>query len=358
MPACLPQVTVDAETGRETAIVGLNNGTAVVDVTYPLCPEVLGKLPSGVSSTITRDVKVLGDFALVVAEARNHGLQIFDLRPLLDGSAPTSIMPVATYRGTSQQPISNAHNIAVVEGSDYAYVVASASCGRGLHIVDLSDPASPQFAGCYQDETALHDAQCVKYHGPDTEYAGRELCVTFNGSDAFSVVDMQDKSRPERISNARYEGARYSHQGWLTEDHARLLLGDELDEGRYGHGTKTYMFDVSDLDNPSYIGVYTAESRATDHNLYTRDGLAFEANYESGLRVLDLAGIAQGELEEIGFFDTVPNADSADFEGAWTAYPYFPSGNVVINGMNGVSIVRFNDPRPGSVEVPTAQRVR
>jgi len=99
---------VDAATGRETAIVGLDTGSAVIDVTYPLCPEVLGMLEPGVRATATRDVKVMGDYALVVAEAQQHGLQIFDLRPLLDGSASGSVEPVAIYRGTSQQPVSNA----------------------------------------------------------------------------------------------------------------------------------------------------------------------------------------------------------------------------------------------------------
>lgn len=347
----------DATTGRETAIVGLDNGSAVIDVTYPLCPEVIGTLEPGVRATTTRDVKVMGDYALVVAESQQHGLQVFDLRPLLDGSASGSVEPVAIYRGTSQQPVSNAHNVVTVEGGDHVYIVAAPSCSRGLHIVDMSDPLQPSFVGCYDDDPNLHDAQCLKYNGPDTEHAGREICITFNGADSFSVVNMENKSAPERLSITRYQGGRYSHQGWLTEDHAYLLLGDEYDELRNGDNTRTYIFDVSDLDNPSYVGVYTAESGATDHNLYIRDGLAYESNYESGLRVLDVAGVAGGELEEIAFFDTVPGADSSSFEGAWAAYPFFPSGTVVINGINGLFILRLNDPRD-VVEMPAAQSVR
>jgi choice-of-anchor B domain-containing protein len=348
---------VDATTGRETAIVGLDNGTSIIDVTYPLCPAVLGKLESGVRAATNRDVKVIGDYALVVAESSQHGLQFFDLRPLLDGSETGSVEPVVTYRGTTQYPVSNAHTLAVSEDGAYAYIIAADSCGRGLHIVDVSDPMQPSFVGCFAEETGLHDAVCLNYKGPDTDHAGKEICVTFNGSDAFSLVDMTDKASPDRISITHYEGGRYSHQGWLTEDHAYLLLGDELDEGRSGNNTRTYIFDVSDLDAPKYIGFYAADSIATDHNLYILDGLAYESNYEAGLRVLDVAGVADGELEEIAFFDTVPNSDTAGFEGAWQAYPFFPSGNVVVNGMNGLFIVRLNDPRQ-MPEVPTAQSVR
>ncbi len=336
---------VDMATGRETAIVGLDTGSAVIDITYPLCPEVLGMLEPGVRATATRDVKVMGDYALVVAETSQHGLQVFDLRPLLDGSASGSVEPVAIYRGTTQQPVSNAHNVVTVEGGDHVYIVAAPSCSRGLHIVDMTDPLEPSFVGCYDDDPDLHDAQCLKYDGPDTDHAGSEICITFNGADSFSIVDMEDKTAPERLSITRYEGGRYSHQGWLTEDRNHLLLGDEYDEVRNGHNTRTYIFDVSDLDSPKYLGAYTADSGATDHNLYIIDGLAFESNYESGLRVLDLADIADGELTEVGFFDTVPSADSSGFQGAWAAYPFYPSGTVVMNGINGLFVMRFNDPR-------------
>jgi choice-of-anchor B domain-containing protein len=299
----------------------------------------------------------MGDYALVVAEARSHGLQVFDLRPLIEGSASGSVRPIATYRGTSQQPVSNAHNVVVVDGSQYAYLVAAPSCGRGLHIVDLTDPAAPSFVGCYEEETPLHDAYCLNYDGPDADYVGREICITFNGSDAFSVVDMQDRSAPRRISITHYQGGRYSHQGWLTEDHTHLLLGDEYDEIRNGHDTRTYIFDMTDLDAPSFVSAYTASTGATDHNLYIVDGLAYQSNYEAGLRVLDVAGVASGQLVEVGFFDTTPGSDSTAFEGSWAAYPFFPSGTILFNGIDGTFIVRFDRSR-GSPGMPLGRTVR
>lgn len=342
----------DEDSGREIAVAGVNDGAVFIDVTSPVCPEVLGKLASGVSSTITRDVKVLGDHALVVAEARNHGMQVFDIRTVLE-DAPGTLRPIATYRGTNSQPVSNAHNLAVAEGRPYVYIVAARSCGGGLHIVDLSDPANPTFAGCYADRTGLHDAQCLVYDGPDEEHVGKDICLTLNGSLSFSIVDMQDKARPVRLSTGEYRGGRYSHQGWLTEDRRHFLVGDELDEDGFGNGTRTFIFDVSDLDAPRYVGVYESSSSATDHNLYVRDGLAFESNYESGLRILDLEGIAEGNLSEIGYFDTIPNSDTSAFEGSWSTYVDFPSGTLVMNGLNGVFVVRFNDPRAATMEPVT-----
>jgi len=45
----------------------------------------------------------------------------------------------------------------------------------GPHIVDISDPLEPVFAGSYSGSFYTHDAQVVTYNGPDPDYAGREI---------------------------------------------------------------------------------------------------------------------------------------------------------------------------------------
>lgn len=41
--------------------------------------------------------------------------------------------------------------------------------------------------------------------------------------------------------------------------------------------------------------------------------------------------IATGSLELVGFFDIYPSSNTANFNGAWSTYPYFPSGAVVVS---------------------------
>jgi Zn/Cd-binding protein ZinT len=45
---------------------------------------------------------------------------------------------------------------------------------------------------------------------------------------------------------------------------------------------------------------------------------------------------------EIGYFDTNPNNNNnANFNGAWSIYPYFESGNIIISDIQkGLIIVR------------------
>jgi hypothetical protein len=46
-------------------------------------------------------------------------------------------------------------------------------------------------------------------------------------------------------------------------------------------------------------------------------------------------------MVETKFFDTYPGSNSANFDGAWSVYPYFASGNIVISDINrGLFIVR------------------
>jgi len=104
-----------------------------------------------------------------------------------------------------------------------------------------------------------------------------------------------------------YSSVGYTHQGWLTEDHQKFILCDELDEVFFGFETKNIIFDLSDLDNPTFDFNYFAETSSTDHSGYVKGDLFYLASYRAGLRVLDISGINDGEITELGYFDTVPN---------------------------------------------------
>ena len=171
--------------------------------------------------------------------------------------------------------------------------------------------------------TDTHDAQCVIYHGPDTQHTGKELCFCSN-EEAITVVDMSDKANPVQISRTSYNHHEYTHQSWLTEDHAYMLLNDELDErgGLNGGRTRTLIFDMRDLAAPVHFADHLGADTAIDHNLYIRGQYGFLSNYCAGLRILDVSQIAAGITPEVGFFDVAPDCDSVSFAGTWSNYPY------------------------------------
>jgi choice-of-anchor B domain-containing protein len=325
----------DPDTGRKVGVMGLNNGTGFVDVTVPQCAKLLGKLPTATGSHVSRDVKVIGNYALVVAEARDHGMQIFDLKSL--GAEPSTAPLKATlnYKGTAAAVVGNGHNVAVNEESGFVYIVGARSCGGGLHMVNFKDPLKPAFAGCGPSNGYVHDVQCVNYKGPDTARAGREICLAAQGDDSFTILDVTNKSAPTTLSRARYPMGSYSHQGWLTEDHAYFLFQDELDEQRGSGKTRTFVFDVRDLAKPVLIGTHVGPTSAVDHNVVISGDFAYQASYSTGLRIYGLDTVAMGKLTEVAFFDTLPAHDAAQMQGAWIAYPFFDNGTVLVSNTDG-----------------------
>jgi choice-of-anchor B domain-containing protein len=324
----------DAMTGSEYALMGMANGTAFVDVTDPEDPVYLGILPTATIDSTWRDIKVYQDHAYVVADAAGaHGMQVFDLTRLRDVNSPQSFTEDALYGD-----FSNAHNLAINEDTGFAYAVGTNTCNEGLHIIDITTPNNPLFAGCH-DVFEVHDTQCVAYVGPDADHTNAEICANA-AEDRVELVDVSDKSFTVSVSNVGYPELGFVHQGWFTEDHTFLLVGDELDETNFGVPTRTHIFDVSDLDSPVYVSAYEGPTSSIDHNLYVAGDRVFEANYTSGLRVLEIGDLANGELSEIAFFDTFPDSDARDFDGAWSVYPYLPSGNILVSDIsNGLYVL-------------------
>lgn len=152
----------------------------------------------------------------------------------------------------------------------------------------------------------------------------------------MTIVDVTNKNSPTLIANVDYGSTGYTHQGWLTEDSEHFILCDEVDEIDFGFETKNIVFDVSDLDNPSFDFNYFGDTFSTDHNGYVVGDTWHLASYRAGYRVIDISGIDDQNMNELAYFDTVPDGDSAGTgEGAWNVYPFFESGNIVISDQFG-----------------------
>lgn len=313
---------------REFALMGRSTGTSFIEITDPESPVYLGDLPTHTSESSWRDLKTYADHAFIVSEADAHGMQVFDLSQLCSVASP----PVTFTETAHYDDFGSAHNVVVNTDTGYAYGVGTDTCSGGLHMVDVTNPATPTFAGCFSADGYTHDAQCVTYHGPDTNHSGREICFNAN-EDTLTIVDVTTKANPIQLSRTGYTGAEYAHQGWLTEDHRYFLLDDELDELTFGHNTRTRVFDVTDLDAPTVVGYHDGTTPAIDHNLYVRGSYVYEANYRAGLRILRIIDIGTATMTEVAFFDTYPADDNTSFAGAWSVYPYFDSGVAIVSGI-------------------------
>ena len=297
-----------SESGREYAIIGLSNGTGFVEITDPDNPVIVSVV---LTPNRGRDMKVYQHY--VYSSSDCCQLHVIDVAEIDNGMVT---LVNSLDAGT--------HNIFINEQSGFLY----ASTGGTMVVWDLSDPINPAVVGIWGIwEGQAHDATVITYkEGP---YAGREIAFVFAGGDGvLDIVDVTDKSNMFLIGQTSYPNAGFTHQGWLTADRQYLYVSDEGD-----NISRTTIIDVNDLSNPTFISDFTTGLNSTDHNLYVRDGYIFEANYSSGLRIFDTANPVFPV--EVGYFDTFPAHNSAGFEGAWSAYPFFPSGTVIVSDRAG-----------------------
>lgn len=332
----------DPSTGREYALVGRNDGTSFIDITDPSNPVLVGDLPKPWGtppSQLWRDIKTYRGYAFIVADgAGNHGMQVFDLSRLRDvKDTPALFTPDLHYT-----LIASSHNIIINEESGYAYTVDGQTCGGGLYMMNIQEPLNPIFEGCVKGEFGTHDSQCVTYRGPDTRYSGREICLNSNGK-LFEIADVTDKANPVHLSSASSPNVAYIHQGWLTDDHKYFYQDDEADVVRGNvPTTRTLVWDLSDLEDPILINEFMGSMPASAHNLYLKDGFAYQANYRYGLHVLDISD--PENPVEVGSFDTSPYQDGPGFSGAWSTYPFFKSGTVLVTSLQeGLFVLKKRD---------------
>lgn len=320
--------------GREIALMGRTSGTSFVDVSDPVNPVYLGNLPTHSSNSSWRDIKTYADHAFIVSEASSHGMQVFDLTTLPAATAPG--LPMTFSETAHYAGVSNSHNIVINEDTGFAYLVGTNTCGGGLHFVDINTPTAPVNSGCFSSDGYTHDAQCVTYNGPDTDYTGAEICFNAN-EDTLTIVDVTNKAAPVQIARVGYSGSGYSHQGWLWPNHKIFVLDDELDELNFGHNTRTRYWRIRDLDNPVLVTYWDGSTAAIDHNQYVKGRLIYQSNYRAGLRVV------KPPSTELAYFDIYPSSDSASFNGSWSNYPFFDSGTILISGIEqGLFMVEIN----------------
>jgi choice-of-anchor B domain-containing protein len=330
----------DPSNGKEYAIAARTNGTAFVDISTPTNPVYVGNLPSATGTSSWRELWVHNNTVYIVSDSNGaHGMQIFDLTRLRGVTSP----PVTFTADARDTSFTNAHTININPATGFAYVNGSNTCSGGPRMFNLANRLAPAFAGCVSGDGYTHDSQAVTYHGPDTRYTNREILVGSN-ADTITLFDVTTKSSPVQLSRKGYTGRGYTHQGWFTEDHKYFVLDDETDETTNGHNTRTYVWDMSDLTNPVLVGNYTGPTTASDHNQYIKGNFSYQANYRAGLRIIDLTNIASpATMTEAAFFDVDPASNARGFAGAWTNYPYFPSGNVAIFSIQrGLFVVKPN----------------
>lgn len=332
-----------SNTGKEYAIVGLQNGVSVVDVSDPTNP-VESFFVAGVQS-IWRDIKVWNNYAFVTADQGDDGLLIIDLEDL---SGSTFLYTTFDANGVSM--FSKAHNIFIDEfGRAYIFGgdVSGDGATAGALILDVTnvvltpnDTVLPSILGIF-DNFYLHDGMARG----DTLWGA----AIYEGK--FFAIDVSDPTSPAIFNDSlafQETPNEFTHNCWISDDGRTLFTTDEKSGAYIGS------YDVSDLSNIQELDrVQSSPDIGTviPHNAHVHGDYLITSYYRDGIVVHDIS--YPEHLVEVAHYDSYAGAGDG-FDGSWGAYPYLPSGIILSSEINsgpsgeGLLVVLDPDYSPAS----------
>ena len=301
--------------GNEYAIVGMNDGTSIIDLSDPISPQEVLFVPG--MNSIWRDIKTYGNYAYVTTEAMN-GLLIIDLSNLPDSANTNTYL----YTGPSNAQWQKAHNI-YIDDRGYAYIFGANRGSGGAIILDLNqDPTQP-----------VEIADINNWYVHDGMVKGDTLFLANGNNSLFSVWDVSNPSTPVLLSQNPTVGY-YSHNIWSSDD-GNYIYTTEEDNG--GHLSE---FNITDLNNIDLTDKIQAEpgNNIMPHNAFYINDYIVNSYYTTGIQIFDVK--SKGNIVNVGHFDTSPNFSGPGSNGCWGVYPYLPSGIIIASDIeNGFFVL-------------------
>lgn len=316
-----------AVNGREYGILGGAGDIFIFDVTDPNNVFLRKRFPRPFV-TIWREFKSYNNRLYAVTDGVDEGLTIYDF-----SQAPDTI--IETYSSTEFFNKSHTITLDTVSGNVY---LNGGSSGQGITILNVKDnPDAPVFVTKIQQLTGgyIHDS----YVRNDTLYAS-------SGNSGYFIYDFKtDVMNPKFIASVSTGG--YNHNSWLTADGRYAYYTEEIPKGR-----PVQIVDLVEMNTTGQVelvgngfldNLVPGGTEAIPHNVYIKDNLLFNSQYEDGLLVYDISNPTAPVL--LTSYDThTQNSTYNGYFGNWGNYPWLPSGNIVAGDMqNGFFLFKLTN---------------
>lgn len=281
----------------------------VWDVTDPAQPVLTDSILVNARRASDPRVEPGGRWAVLTHEGdpeRKNGVTFVDL------SSPAHPRVIGRF---TDRLTGGVHNTWI----DGHHVFAVSNGPNTMVILDASDPANPRIAG----EFGLSEGWRRNLHDIWVEDGLAYLSYWLDG---LVVVDVGNGiaggsvEAPVQVSQLLYDmeplyGPGHiagTHTAWREGDY--VFVGDEVFPWHYQDQPlppsprgRIHVVDVSDLANPRIVAFYEVPE-AGSHCVWVEDGKLYVANYQAGLRVVDVTGELRGDLyrqgRELARFDT------------------------------------------------------
>jgi hypothetical protein len=171
-----------------------------------------------------------------------------------------------------------------VDGRDYAFT--GSKFGDGIAFVfDITDPAN-----IVKTDSIRIDARTVNdvKVSPDGRYAALSREGASNRRNGVVLLDLRDPAHPVVASVYDDDLTGGVHNMFATNDHLFALSA----------GDKYVILDVRDLTRPRYVSEYDHPGSRV-HDVWVHDGVAYSAEWETGVVVVDVGnGRWGGTIEQ------------------------------------------------------------
>ncbi|MBL4651198.1 MAG: choice-of-anchor B family protein, partial [Aureispira sp.] len=247
-----------------------------------------------------KDIKTYGSRAYVITEG-GGGILIVDLSDL-----PNT--PTHHFHGNTR-----AHNLWIDESEGCLFLSGASGTGAPVLYGLTANPDTPTLVGFATPAFYSHDV-----------YVRNDTLWSANISDGFfTVFDVSNKAAPQLLATQN-TSRNFCHNLWLSDDSKTLFTTDEKP------GAWIDAYDVSDLSDIKRIDRWrTPNPAVVPHNVHVHNDYLVISYYDDGLVILD--GSRPSNLIEVARYDTYPLAPNTLYDGAWGAYPFLPSGNILVS---------------------------
>ena len=253
---------------------------AYVPAVGVMAPPAPGQMEGG---RMVADVP--GEFTVV---ARSGGLRATRTFEAVQREVARSVEIVG--RGSQERVYST--DFWVFEGvddRDYALVGSKQSDGHGF-VFDVTDPENVVKTDSVQvDARSVNDIKV----SPDGRYASLTREGASDRRNGVVILDLADPAHP--VIAAEYtEGLTGGvHNAFPTNDYLFAL----------SNGDKYVILDVRDIYNPKYVSEYDHPNSRV-HDVWVHDGIAYSAEWGTGLVVVDVGNGRWGGTIEAPVFVT------------------------------------------------------
>ena len=285
--------------GNIAVVAGYSTrGAYIFDISNPDAPVLKAHYNPGDNLQLLEAV-VVGNRAyfgvggtFANASASNPSTGAGDGVHIVDISNPASPVLLGKANATTAPGAYNTIHEMVVDGN-YLYENSNQTANRDLKIINISNPAQPRLVRTLTtNNNGWVHAFFIR--------AGKMYTSGFNGNGLTEIYDITniETLAPRLLGQVASGGA--SHSSWTSEDGNYLYVCREF------QGGDLRVYDIRNLAQPALVKVITAADLGingiTPHNPVVKGNLLFIAWYQAGTQVFDLSNPA--DPKRVGQYDS------------------------------------------------------